>query len=165
MLNSTRCKTSTFLEGLLPFTICATRLAGVVDDGKSAVSTSFGSPLFSFSCELGGPTTSLLGTGVRFLTADLLNAGFLMIGKDGFEALTLFEVSLASETPFADPGVALPAFFVKKLWILRCPDADPALEACFFKEGVARAGVALESFGLPMLDIVNGRGKGIKNGG
>jgi hypothetical protein len=34
---------------------------------------------------------------------------------DVVEALTLLDVSLASETPLEDPGVPLGAFFVKKL--------------------------------------------------
>jgi hypothetical protein len=135
-------------------------LACVTGDSRAESSTSLGIPPFSFSCELGGPAASLLGTGVKFLMVDFLNTGFVIIGTNGFEALTLLDVSLASETPLDEVGVPLPARFVKKLAMLRCPFCEPALEACFFNEGGGRDGVAVEeSFGFPILGDMKNTGE------
>jgi hypothetical protein len=137
-------------EGLLPkakapLTTCCTLLAGVDGDGRPVSSTSSGIPPFSFSCELEGPIASLLGTGVRFLTAVFLKAGFLT-GTAGFAiALTAFDVSLALRTPLVELGVVLEGAFEKKLWMDRWPDCGPELELCFFREGGAFAGVAVDS--------------------
>jgi hypothetical protein len=126
-------------------TTCWILLAGIDGDGRPVFSTSSGIPPFSFSCELDGPMASLLGTGVTILTAVFLNAGFLT-GTAGFAmALAAFEVSLAFRTPFDELDVVFEGAFEKKLWIDRCPDWDPALEFCFFREGGGFAGVTDDS--------------------
>jgi hypothetical protein len=145
----TRVPLHTLRDGLLPkakvpLTTCWTFLAGVDGDGRLVSSTSSGIPPFSFSCELEGPTASLLGTGVRFWTAVFLKAGFLT-GTAGFAmALTAFEVSLAFRIPLVELGVAFDGAFEKKLWIDRWPDCGPELELCFLRGG-GLAGVAFSS--------------------
>ena len=78
-----------------------TCLAGVVGDGRPLSTTSCGIPPFSFSCELEGPGASLLGTGVMFLMALFLKAGFLT-GRAGFAMELLFaDVSFDFRIPLA----------------------------------------------------------------
>lgn len=120
-------------------------LAGVDGDGRPVSSTSSGIPPFSFSWELEGPIASLLGTGVKFLTALFLKAGFFTATVGFTMALTAFEVSLAFKIPLDVLGVPFEGAFEKKLCIDRCPDCGPELELCFFSEGGGFAGVALDS--------------------
>jgi hypothetical protein len=148
----------TFREGLLPNAIplpltACTILAGVAGDGKPLSSTSSGIPPFSFSCELDGPIASLLGTGVMFLTAVFLKAGFLT-GTLGFAiALRPLGSDLVVQVPPDELGVPLVGAFEKKLRI--DPFLEPALDVCFFNvDGGARAGVAsVDSFFLTMMAV------------
>ena len=64
-------------------------------------------PPFSFSCELGGPIASLLGTGVMFRTADFLNAGFFTEAGVFAIAFTPFGSELAFHAPVEELGVPL----------------------------------------------------------
>jgi len=81
----------------------------------------------SFSCELGGPTTSLLGTGVVVFPRVFLNVGFLT-GRIGFDtSLPDFTSEFGFQTPVAEFGVPLGAFEKK----LRIDPFLEELEACF----------------------------------
>jgi hypothetical protein len=97
--------------------------------------------------------TSLLGTGVMFLTAFFLKAGFLT-GTLGFAiALRPLGSELVVRFPADELGVPLAGAFEKKLRI--DPFFEPALDVCFFRvDGGARAGVASEdSFSLLMMAV------------
>jgi len=147
--------TRTFRDGLLPKAVtlllssCATTLlAGVVGDGRP-VSTSSGTPPFSFSWELEGPIASLLGTGVMLLDAVFLKAGFFR-GTLGFAIiLTPLGSELEFQTPVDAFGVPLGAF-EKKLRI--DPFLDPEVEVCFFNDG--GAGVALDLSAFTIMTLV-----------
>jgi hypothetical protein len=130
-------KSSTLREGLLSIalslTTCTTLLAGVVGDGSPVSSTSCGIPPFSFSCELEGPIASLLGTGVTLPVVVFLNDGFLTETFGLAKELTPLGSLLAFQLPPVEFGVPLGAL-EKKLRIDPFL-VDPALEACFFREG------------------------------
>lgn len=104
-------------------------------DSRPAHPTSNGIPPFSFSCELEGPIASLLGTGVLFLVAAFLKAGFLTGAVDLGRAFTPLASDEGLQTPVDAFGVPFGAL-EKKLRIEPFLD-DAALEAWFFNDGGA----------------------------
>lgn len=101
-------------------------------DGRQSLSTSFGIPPFSFSCELEGPMASLLGTGVILLATPFLNAGFLTAIVGLGKQLTPLASDWGFQTPVDEFGVPLEAF-EKKFRIE--PFFDATLDDCFFSDG------------------------------